>query len=660
MPTFYDGFGRSNGGLGNGWTALNATPSIVGGYVNSNVLGACYNNSLSDTGKQYAICHCAWVDVGSLGSGPFVKCDGVTAVGYAAYLRFSVSHYYLIIGRCNGSIWSELSVTDLGTAQPYYWSVSIEYDNGVITASYNGATSATVNDLLYVGNAYAGMKLGGTSARIDDFSMTMGAVSGFDINEDVVGNFGSEVTLHATGIATTWTAGTPGAPSFTVDHGTISAQEVLTATTATVTYRPGDFLGTATFTDPSTGATDTVLVTSDPNIVPPTGNACGFTPQAVTMVNNTAGESWVETLLKPSTPIHVTAGAELELETAIGRIGLTTSAEVDPDSIPDAGVLWQLYRLLNGGYPAPIGPFPEPSFTTTDAGLATLRNLLNNLTSNDTVSLLAVVAAIKGSPGGTIQDVLDNLGGSVSVDLQPILDKLALIQPGDGPSLDDIASLIQDLSTIAGYTLGDVLTAIERVRTGPTPSLATILNYLNAMRGNETVTLASIEQWCVENAMDLTNLQTFLNTHLLPTETNTNTIITMLEGLVNAIAAAFGAIPYRPYWPGQANVNLGGTYSLTETHHLAGAMDGVIIEINGADPGTGFYDYDTTRCFRNVGALSFYTDNGAHESFQALGWPKAIYCPQNFRRATGVRLHTGHGPYGWITPWCIKPAVPGA
>jgi hypothetical protein len=61
-------------------------------------------------------------------------------------------------------------------------------------------------------------------------------------------------------------------PTFTVDHGTITSQEVLTATTATCVYSPGDFLGTATFSDPTTGATDTVAVTSDTGTVPPGGD----------------------------------------------------------------------------------------------------------------------------------------------------------------------------------------------------------------------------------------------------------------------------------------------------------------------------------------------------------------------------------------------------
>jgi len=72
------------------------------------------------------------------------------------------------------------------------------------------------------------------------------------------GQAGAAVTLLGTG--TSWTAGTPGSPTFTADSGTIAAQSVVDGVTATLTYTAPATPGTVTFTDPGTGATATIRV----------------------------------------------------------------------------------------------------------------------------------------------------------------------------------------------------------------------------------------------------------------------------------------------------------------------------------------------------------------------------------------------------------------
>lgn len=70
-------------------------------------------------------------------------------------------------------------------------------------------------------------------------------------------------TISLTGTGTTWTAGTPGSPTFTLAGGpgaAIAAQSVQDATHAMLTIAAGSTPGVLTITDPSTGATALVSV----------------------------------------------------------------------------------------------------------------------------------------------------------------------------------------------------------------------------------------------------------------------------------------------------------------------------------------------------------------------------------------------------------------
>lgn len=70
----------------------------------------------------------------------------------------------------------------------------------------------------------------------------------------------SGVTISLTGTNTSWTAGTPGSPTFTASAGTITDQSVQSATAATLTYTAPATAGNVTITDPSSSATATVAV----------------------------------------------------------------------------------------------------------------------------------------------------------------------------------------------------------------------------------------------------------------------------------------------------------------------------------------------------------------------------------------------------------------
>lgn len=77
-------------------------------------------------------------------------------------------------------------------------------------------------------------------------------------------------TVTITGTNTSWTAGTPGTPIFTLTGGTeasITAQTIIDSTHATLTISAGSTVGTVTITDPNTNTTANISVVAD-NVAP--------------------------------------------------------------------------------------------------------------------------------------------------------------------------------------------------------------------------------------------------------------------------------------------------------------------------------------------------------------------------------------------------------
>lgn len=108
-----------------------------------------------------------------------------------------------------------------------------------------------------------------------------------------------------------------------------------------------------------------------------------------------------------------------------------------------------------------------------------------------------------------------------------------------------------------------------------------------------------------------------------------------------------------PLWPGLDAVALGTPVALDTGLTITEIMDGVIVTITSQPSRLVFFSFDDANSYRNLGALSFFSDNGDQEPFQPLGFTSAIYCAKTMKRAAGVKLRTSGGVTGTITPWTI-------
>jgi hypothetical protein len=108
-----------------------------------------------------------------------------------------------------------------------------------------------------------------------------------------------------------------------------------------------------------------------------------------------------------------------------------------------------------------------------------------------------------------------------------------------------------------------------------------------------------------------------------------------------------------PIWPGIANVVLGTPVAIATGVTITEQMQGVIITITSVPAKQGQFNFDTAISWRNIGALSFFDDNGEQEYPQTLGFEDCVYCPTTMSVASGVRLRSSAGVAGTITPWTI-------
>lgn len=122
-------------------------------------------------------------------------------------------------------------------------------------------------------------------------------------------------------------------------------------------------------------------------------------------------------------------------------------------------------------------------------------------------------------------------------------------------------------------------------------------------------------------------------------------------------AATFGGslpvLNVAPVWPGLALVTLGTPVAITTAFTIAVPLHGVIVNLTAEPSKSSFYSFDGVNSYRNLGALSFTTDDGEQEASTSLGFTSGIYTPKTMGQASGVKVRTVGGVAGTVTPWVI-------
>jgi hypothetical protein len=649
MPTFTDDFERANGAPGNGWSNVQGTCTISGGSLVGAANSAAINSTAYDTARSEATIHCTAGHTSGFRAGPVVKMADGTTQGFLLIITGTARPYALAIKSSALVNAANIATAELDITLPPMYALKLIWEDGHLSGYYNGTLLVEVDSELYFQNGYSGVGVYGTTCPILDFSAVGGSAVGLAVTPNVIPNYGECSQLALEGTNTSWTSGTPGSPTFTVDHGSISAQTITDATHATITYCPGDYLGAIIFRDPSTDATAGAVVTSDTSVLPP-GN-CQFTPYAVEMVNQTAGESMLETLLKPTHEFTV-GGATLDLETILGTVTLGTYAQVGqtPNGAPSVGLLYEIWDILNGGYEHTEEVTIQEQAINAATRAQTILDELAELRTGADFTLQDVLDLLRGTGDINHAELLTAIEAVGTIDLQPVLDAIAAARGTPAADIRQLATELGAIRTINDWSLGSVKTWVEAIDTGDV-DLSPVLTAISNLSSQLTTATTNIRNDIAAMGLVLTALQLGLGT----VSNTVDGILGISEdvlGIVSSLDEEPAAL-VAPVWPGAAGATMSDPITLAQQLNVTAAMDGVTVEVTSVDSNTLYYTYGGTKAYRHIGGIAFYNDVGHVEQWQALGFESAIYTPKTMARAAGFRLFTGRGAAGTITPWTI-------
>lgn len=651
MATFTDDFNRANGALGGNWVTVSGTPNISSNWLIQNGAGSCsaYNTTLSDSGRHEARGRFTLFAGSTNNSGLRVKCSGAGTGNYWARVNYSAGTYSLHI--MAGLVNSEGSIAsvNLPSAPPGIYTMSLIWDNGHLTATIDGMGTVEVDNNSYPGGLYMGVSAQTTVAQCDWVTFITGSAPAFSVTPDVIPNYGTPTVVTFTGTNTEWTPGTPGSPTFTCDHGTLSDQTVDSATSAYATFDPGDYLGPVVFTDPSTGLTDTCVVSSDVGTVPP-GDQCPFDQDFIDTANATVladnrGLPTLQSIIVPAA--H--GWSDVYLQEAIADIWYShfRPEDLDPDYQQPADRLAILWQWISGSDAAPTGPFGAHFDEPLNVTLRAIFDAIGAMRTTGELTLADVIVTIQGTPTYTLAHLHDDIAAISAGSNADVLAMLTAMWGAEQPTLTDIASLIQQLSTIAGYNLADVLTAIGTIHDTDLPAIAAKLDLIQPTNANS-----------IDDVLgNLATTDGVVDTMAASLAALRGPSLTTLQDILDAIAAIPGGPgggAAAPVWPGIAGVTLGTPVAFTGNVSVTAPMDGVIVTLTTPPTRVGSYQLGTETLWYGVGRIAFENDNGQLEPWQYLAWNSGIHTPHTMLRASAVHLQVLGGAEGTVTPWTIS------
>lgn len=652
MGSFSDDFNRANGDLGGNWVVTAGAPTINSQRVTAASAASACNTTVSDGDYLESSCTVIWNTGSSYHGGPTVKASTGNTNGFALQLRGNAAPYTVVITTALGASSAAAATYTIDGTPPPWTHLKLIYDHGHLSGYYEGALVLEYDSGLHALQMYCGFTTVGGAGIIDDFTAVSASAVALEVSPNVIGNYGSAVPLTFTGTGTAWTPGTPGSPTFTVDHGTLSDQVIASATLASANYDPGSYLGAVIFTDPSTGAIATAIVSSNPNVVPPSL----FDPWM-----HDEGQLVIDTIHKTAPTLLRTdnivllgqwGAANLEYIQAIAEIWAATHYDyANPAGAGDlAQQLNQVWRIVNGGYTVPLNGYDQPDSVPIKQSVKIALDQLEAVRTANNWTLGSVITEIAGTGAPQISDVLDAIAGIGSGSNQDVLDALAAYFGANPPTIQQLGTMVSDLATVAGYTLGDVLTAIAAI---PGTDLSPIMDKLEAIQPSETFTLSSIAGDAGSSKTAAVAAEAAL---ALLTGDGAFTLATVLDAisalsdLVSALDTSAGA----PVWPGIDGVDLLDPIAVTNAYTFTGTCDGILLSILQELVKQPTMKIGTISTYRTMGRVAFVSDSGEIEPWQPIPGSACVLMPRQLLHAGGFIIGFYHTVDATVVPWTIK------
>lgn len=515
-------------------------------------------------------------------------------------------------------------------------SLKLSVVGGVIEYSVGGVVQGTVNHGSITVGRYAGFTFGNAAKFYTDSCLITDTEAGpgpggLTITPNPIYGSSWQTLLTIVTAGEEWTPGDPETADLSVDHGSITLVDVVSPTTALVSYAPGAGAATATFTSGLDGSQGTLTI-NDGSLID------DVTLYILSLLVPLPGmlAFVIELLLSWS-------GGECDLEDVYRRLG---------DPPPETSiwyVLLEIWKALYSSEAAELDPASPIGLLALDAASAANdsfygRQAVEAMRAGTAQTLDAVVSGVNthtDSKAGELDTAIDAVGTTLSghhtvvteqflgirteagLSLQSVLDALALLGFATPTDVANARNAIMGDPATDNYAL---LTAIGLIPTNPITSLQPVLDAIAAVRGSGNPDIAAV----------LTALG------LIPTNP-----ITSLQPVLDAIAA----LPRLPRMPLSGAVTYGVPYPLSDGLELSAPMDGVIVQIETVSAGTGKYMFGPAASWRQAGAVAFQSVDGYLESAQNFSFDGHILVPKTMWRAAGCIVRLGRTTKGTITSW---------
>jgi hypothetical protein len=419
-----------------------------------------------------------------------------------------------------------------------------------------------------------------------------------------------------------------------VNHGEITAQTIVDADTATITYCPGDYLGAVVFTDPSTGETVGAVVTSDPEIIPP-GSACRLDEDGAALVNDTADHTSGDLVTSDMNTVLIGAGPDfLTLQQTLSEIWYGIYY-LDPNSQGGqslAAMVDLVWQATNGKADIGEGPWDLSYGEPLGATLKKIRD--QQVIFHDPASY-------------TIQDMMDNLRGTgaythadimaavAPTDLQPVLDAIDAARGDPVANLREIVIALDALATINGWTLGNVKTWIEAIDVGEV-DLSPVLTAISNLASQLTTATTNIRS-------DITGVSSSLTS-----------AHTKLDQIIEAIGGISISVDLPPLITPETVPDYGTPVAISEAMQIDAAMAGLLVDVIDRPAGVREYPVGNFAMIFRAGYLAFINPLGYVEQPQYLSFNKGLYMPRTCTEAIGVLVKPNQGQTGTVTPFTLN------
>jgi len=646
MTVFYDDFERANGVPANGWVVRSGTFAISNGSI-AGSSGVGVQEGEGTGGYIEAAIHHYLPSAGGSGTGLLIHAGTTTAGALWVGVLLVANVWVFRVVNGYGGTGNLVASVDLPGYPGPYVKVKASWEGGHYKAWLNDSLLLE-GDTEYAANSiYAGICAYGTTTSVTtDFRLVTDAAIDLVVTPNPTGNYGSPVEMSAVGTGTAWTAGTPGAPVLGVTVGVISDQVVADATHMTFTWTIGNFLGVATFTDPSTGETDAVLVTSNPAIVDPSGAI--FSPEAIAYIERSAIAEESPTIANREMVVSE-SGPSITLSSGINQIRLSVwdkTAELggDPGINALGDFLWKLLTNRNVQTDYAWNPSRD---TSLKEDLEYLVNEFFFVRTVNEYTLGDVITTLAGEGGPTHKDIMDAVGELAAPDLQPVLDAIAALRGDQVATVAAVLTQLDTIRSIGDYTLSTVKTWVDAVRGTDQPTVHDVLDAIAALNNAPTTDLEPVLTSVAGVNTNTLDLIATLAAFLIPEVATVQTILDAIEAVSPEPTASGNA----PIWPGIENVELGTPVALVTGTTIEGPMDGILVDITSAPANAGLYLFGATKSYTHAGSVMFQTDNGDFEFPAKIAVAKHVLCPRTMKSAGHAILRINAGFGGTATPW---------